>query len=122
MNKFTVLFSLILTSATLLLLGGCKDNSTNPNNSQPPPAGSTTTTIALAGNVFTPASPTIAKHTTITWYNNSGVTHTSTSNTGIWDTGDIDAGNSKTTTFDSTGTFPYYCKYHPMMVGTITVQ
>jgi len=79
-------------------------------------------TITMAGNVFTPASPTIAKHTTITWYNNSGVTHTSTSHTGVWSTGDIAPGASKTTTFDTPGTFPYHCIYHPMMVGTITVQ
>jgi len=65
---------------------------------------------------------TIQKNTTITWKNNSGVTHTSTSNTGAWDTGDIASGASKTTTFATAGTFSFHCKYHAMMTGTITVQ
>ena len=63
--------------------------------------------------------------TTITWHNGSGVAHTSTSDTpGLWDTGNIPAGSSKTTTFTTAGTFNFHCIYHASMgmTGSITVQ
>ncbi len=125
MIRYSVLFSLLLLSAALIVLpSGCNDNSTGPSTTQTPNTSvdTLTLTIAMAGNIFTPASPTIAKHTTITRYNNSSITHTSTSNTSVWNTGDIAPGASKTTIYDTPGTFPYHCIYHPMMVGTITVQ
>ena len=75
-------------------------------------------------SIDSPASMTIHKGTTITWKNNDGFVHTSTADGGLWNTGDIAGGASKTTTFDSVGTFTYNCIYHRSMgmVGTIKVQ
>ena len=120
------LFGFIIFTLAVMLLTfvGCKGDSTSSygNTTPPPSGGGTTNTINMAGNVFSPLTMTIAKGTTITWTNNSGVTHTSTSNTSVWDTGDIAAGASKTTTFNTSGSFPFHCKYHSMMTGTITVN
>jgi plastocyanin len=71
---------------------------------------------------FGPGSITVSVGTTITWHNNDGINHTSTSNTGVWDTGAIPPGGSKTQTFATAGTFPYHCNIHTMMTGTIIVQ
>ena len=71
---------------------------------------------------FSPASLTIPVHTTITWVNNSGVTHTATSYTGKFDTGNILNGGQGSFTFDTAGTYQYHCIYHPPMIATITVQ
>jgi plastocyanin len=122
MRNKNVFYVLIATSAVFLYLNGCKDTSTGPAYTQPVMTGQNTVTISMAGSAFSPASQTITRHTTIIWNNNSGITHTSTSNTNVWNTGDIAPGGSATTTFDSTGTYPYHCRYHSMMVGTITVQ
>jgi plastocyanin len=119
-----LLSSFIIITAGILLIGiiGCKDNSSNPAgpSSNNPPAN--TNTITMAGNSFSPAIDTIAVNSTVTWNNTSGVAHTSTSDTGAWDTGNIPAGSSKTTTFNTVGTFHYHCTYHSGMVAAITVR
>jgi plastocyanin len=72
---------------------------------------------------FSPSTLTVSKGTTVTWQNNDGVTHTSTSEDGLWDTGNIAPGSSKGVTFSNTGTFKYHCTIHgPNMSGTIVVQ
>jgi plastocyanin len=107
----------------LLAFMGCKNDSSNPTTyTSPPPTSSQPNTVLISGMAFGPASLTVAKNTTITWQNNDGVAHTSTSDSGIWDTGLIPPGGSTTKTFTTAGTFPYHCTRHPMMTGTIVVQ
>jgi plastocyanin len=74
--------------------------------------------------VFSPATITVPAGTTVTWKNNDAYAHTSTSDTGVWDTGNVAAGASTTTTFSTAGTFPYHCTYHAAMgmKGTVIVQ
>lgn len=71
---------------------------------------------------FNPPSLIVAKGTTVTWKNDDVVSHGPTSNTGVWDVGDILPGGSKSITFNSAGTFSYHCSTHPIMTGTIVVQ
>jgi plastocyanin len=42
----------------------------------------------------------------------------------LWDTGNMNPGTSKTTTFNTAGTFGFHCTYHAAMgmTGTITVH
>jgi plastocyanin len=82
-----------------------------------------TITVTTTDYQFTMQSITISPGDTVTWTNNSGTTHTSTSNSGVWDSGDIVTGSSFSQVFTTTGTFPYHCKYHVNlgMTGTIIV-
>ncbi|MGE5594746.1 MAG: plastocyanin/azurin family copper-binding protein [Hyphomicrobiales bacterium] len=51
--------------------------------------------------------------------------HTATSDAGVspaFDTGMLQPGQSGSVTFNSAGTFTYFCQVHPNMHGTITVQ
>lgn len=117
---------------TLLLLAlvnpGCNNNSSsNPyptSPTAPAPVQTSPNTVLMSGMTFSPASITVPVGTTITWKNNDGVPHTSTSDTGVWNTGNIDAGKSAVTTFDAAGTYPYTCTYHASMgmKGTVIVQ
>ncbi len=85
-------------------------------------------TIAAPPFVFTPATLTIQSGDVVRWVWVSGG-HTTTSGTGgvpngIW-SAPIDVGNSSfQRTFNSAGSFPYFCVFHWAggMVGTITVQ
>jgi plastocyanin len=123
MNKIFRDFSVITASLLVVLMVGCKSDSsspTAPSSGSPPPASNT---VSMAGNTFSPSALTVAVHATVTWNNNSSITHTSTSDiAGKWDTGNISAGSTAHTIFDSTGTFHYHCTIHPGMTGTITVQ
>jgi len=120
----TALFTLF----TLSLVGmGCSKDSSNPyGSSSTAPAAATAppNTVLMSGMTFSPATITITVGTTVTWKNNDGIAHTSTSDTGVWDTGNMAAGASTTTTFNKAGTFPYQCTYHASMGmrGTVIVQ
>src|SRR5215469_2668934 len=79
--------------------------------------------------VFSPSSVTIHPGDTVRWTWGSNF-HSSTSGVpgnpnGIWDSGVINQGSVFSHTFNSTGTFPYYCITHGGccgMVGMVTVM
>src|SRR5215218_9962465 len=61
---------------------------------------------------FEPAEVTIAPGTTVTWITRSG-SHTTTSETGLWDSGErLGVGQSFTFTFEAPGEYAYYCSPH----------
>ncbi|MSQ21985.1 MAG: hypothetical protein EXR53_01585 [Dehalococcoidia bacterium] len=78
---------------------------------------------------FSPEPATITVGDTITWTNNSGVTHTTTNGVrgsgtagNIWDQTVSSGSSSTTVAFNSTGTFNYFCSFHSGMDGTIIVE
>src|SRR3989454_4343681 len=67
--------------------------------------------------------PTVAVGRMVTWINLDRTAHTVTSTVaGQFDSGSVSTGQTWTGTFTQTGTYHYYCTYHPMMTGTIIVQ
>lgn len=117
--------SSLLVFTALVALFGCGGNSTSPysnNTTTPTTTKSSPNTVVIASMAFSPANLTVTKGTVVTWQNNDNVGHTSTSDNGVWDTGNIPSGGNTTTTFSTAGTFTYHCTVHPMMTGTITVQ
>ena len=62
--------------------------------------------------------------TTVTWVNKDTMSHTSTSDTGVWDSGVLASGLSFSFQFSSAGTFPYHCTIHgaASMSGTVQVN
>lgn len=81
--------------------------------------------IIIKNSQFGNGSPVIIKAgTPVTWVNKDDTTHTATSNAGdafSWDTKIIAPGTSSiAVTFNTPGTFPYFCQVHPM-AGTIEV-
>jgi plastocyanin len=75
------------------------------------------------GAFFVPASIQVPVGTKVTWSNKDYVAHTATSADGsTFDTKTILPGTSLTLTLQHKGIFPYYCKIHPWMMGTILVS
>jgi plastocyanin len=76
---------------------------------------------------FVPSTVTVTQGTTITWTNTATFNHTTTSDTpGIWDSNNVAGGSSFSFTFNTVGTFGYFCKIHGSsngtgMAGTINV-
>lgn len=72
--------------------------------------------IIIQNSQFGNGQPVIIKAgTTVTWVNKDDTTHTSTSNSGVWNTGIIAPGaSSNPVTFSTPGTYPYFCQVHPM--------
>jgi MYXO-CTERM domain-containing protein len=72
---------------------------------------------------FSPNPIRITAGSTVTWTNATAPTHTSTSNTGAWNTGNIAPGGTSTAvSFPTVGTFPYHCAIHPSMTGSVIVS
>ncbi|TMK85704.1 MAG: hypothetical protein E6G44_06190 [Actinobacteria bacterium] len=89
------------------------------------PASAATRGVSQVDFSFSPSTITIAVGDTVVWTNKAATTpHTTTSNTGLWDSGTMNPGASFSHTFNSTGTFPYHCTFHQNlgMVGTVIVQ
>ena len=103
---------------------GCMRDSSNPYGTNPAPSTIPPNTVVMSASSFSPATLTVSRGTTVTWRNDSGVTHTSTSDNAGWDSGDILPGASTTTTFNTIGMFTFHCTYHRAMgmTGTIIVQ
>jgi plastocyanin len=88
------------------------------------PASAATANVSEVDFDFVPATTTINVGDTVVWTNNGDSPHTSTSDSGAWDSGSMDPGQTFSQTFNSAGTFPYHCNFHQSlgMVGTIVVQ
>jgi plastocyanin len=59
--------------------------------------------------------------TTVTWKNQDSVPHSVTFKNGMKDSGLLYQGQSFSYTFNTPGTYHYYCTVHPNMVATVTV-
>jgi plastocyanin len=78
--------------------------------------------VVMSGTAFVSPSVTINSGQTVTWRNNDPIAHTTTSDTGLWDSGPLGTGATFARTFSTTGVFSYHCAIHPGMTATITVQ
>lgn len=89
-------------------------------------AASQGTTVDIKGFAFAPATLTVAKGTVVTFTNSDAATHTVTSGTSGTKDGKFDErleqGGATKITFDTPGTYQYFCAIHASMKGTITVQ
>jgi len=71
---------------------------------------------------FVPSTVTISAGQYVTWRNADAVPHTTTSDTGVWDSGQIQPGQSYGPLYFSTqGTYTYHCSIHLGMTGTVVV-
>ncbi|HEX3411222.1 MAG TPA: cupredoxin domain-containing protein [Stellaceae bacterium] len=57
----------------------------------------------------------------IAWTNHDGVRHDATA-VGLWTTGTIPPGETRTITASKPGTFAYKCSFHPDMHATLVVE
>jgi len=94
----------------------------NDRSTDTPMRPTTMVDIALKDNAFEPVTLTVAAGTTVRWTNSGQHKHTVTSDTGKWDSGDLDTGNVYSATFVTPGTYQYYCRHHKEMRGTLVVK
>src|SRR5215216_6737573 len=82
-------------------------------------------TVRMEDNFFDPANITVEPGTTVTWVQSGNNPHTTTSYDGLWDSGLLPgrSGQTFSFTFNTPGTYRYFCRPHEAMgmVGTVTV-
>jgi Cupredoxin-like domain len=102
-------------------------------SSSPPPSGAATTcgnpcVIVIKNSQFGSANQlkdgngyvVVKAGTNVIWENRDDTQHTTTSNSGLWDSGILNPGQNFNFTFSHAGTFSYICNVHPM-TGTVVV-
>lgn len=89
-------------------------------------AAAKTATVTIKGFAFSPATLTVSKGTVVTFTNEDSTTHTVTSGANRTKDGKFDmqvSGSNETQiTFDTAGTFAYFCSIHSSMVATVVVN
>lgn len=83
-------------------------------------AGSDQPTIEISGFAFS-GPTTVSVGDTIRIVNNDTAPHTWSAEDGPFDVS-VAPGESATYTFEEAGEFAYFCRIHPSMTGSITVQ
>jgi plastocyanin len=79
-------------------------------------------TVAIKNYEFSPATLRVTPGANITWYNCDDDTHTSTSDTGVWNSPTFVRNQTFARAFQSAGSFPYHCAPHTFMKAVIIVQ
>src|SRR5919204_1410029 len=85
------------------------------------PGGNVVDVYMMRHDVFQPASVTIQTGTTVRWTNMDDEQHTTTSDSGVWNSGALNPGQQFEYTFLTPGTYTYACLIHSEMRGTIIV-
>jgi plastocyanin len=108
-----------------------EDDNTSVMTSPPPACGTFTPTatpnpnavpVQILDFVFEPQTLVIGMGQTVRWTNHGISTHSSVSDTGLWDSGYLSTDQSFEFTFPRPGIYPYHCAVHPTtMTGTIKV-
>ncbi|MFN8288008.1 MAG: cupredoxin domain-containing protein [Chitinophagales bacterium] len=110
--KAVVAIGLGLLLIILLNITGCK------KETEKPPANE----VWIQDDAFNPEVITVSANSTVVWRNKDDGPHTVTSDTTIWDSGNIQAGASYSRQFPTAGTYHYHCNIHNFMKGTVIVQ
>ena len=114
---------LLLAAGAVLLVGCGGGGGGTDQTSSASSGGSGARTVTIKDYIYKPASITVPKGATITFANHDSTAHTATSKqAGAFESGPIDPGKSAKITLEKTGTFTYYCLFHPFMKGTIIVE
>jgi plastocyanin len=119
--------SALLVAAGLAIAGcGGEDGSADATGSNttpaPAPSAAMTNEVEIADFKYAPETIQVATGTKVTWTNSDSAPHTATADDSSFDTGDLDKGDAASITFDETGEFTYYCRFHPFMKATIAVE
>jgi len=80
------------------------------------------TQLTIENYAFKAPSITVTTGTTVVWKNLDDDPHTVTAVDGSFDSKGLAQGDTFSHLFSKPGTYPYYCKVHPMMRGTIIVK
>lgn len=136
-KKLMILVGILVV--VLLVYFIFKDNYSSPTYVNQPSITSVTSTsgenvtttsgeaqsqIEIKNFSFNPSSVTVKTGTTVTWVNNDSVPHDITNDPdgSKFKSQTLQQGENFKFTFDTAGTFPYYCGIHPSMQGTVIVE
>jgi manganese oxidase len=132
MKRNNLLIYLLLVMALLIIalpLAGCAGSVSTAGTTAKETTTANSNQVICKNNKFVPDTLTVKVGTTVTWVNQDGYVHTVTSGTspsdrsGLFDSGNLNGGETFSFTFDKAGTYDYFCIPHFSlgMIGKIIV-
>jgi plastocyanin len=120
MNRSTVRIAVVAATAIALVVpASAAEARVDPRGTGP--LGTAAQRVRMVdGNRFRPRTVAVSRGTRVRWVNRDNVSHTTTSNTGIWDA-TLSPGERFARRFRRAGEFDYRCTLHTGMVGRIIV-
>jgi amicyanin len=83
---------------------------------------SETVEVKIDNFSFGPAELTVKAGTTVTWINRDDIPHTVVSTDKAFKSKVLDTDEKFSYTFNTAGSFPYFCSIHPKMTGKVVVK
>ncbi|HEX6575704.1 MAG TPA: plastocyanin/azurin family copper-binding protein [Gemmatimonadaceae bacterium] len=127
-SRLALIVSVLLTAGGIACIS---ERSSGPSqslegcNAQLPAEAFGSTIVIIRDFQFSPQQVQIKPGAKVTWVNcgpQGDESHTSTSNSNVWDSGLLAPGATFTREYAQAGSFPYHCTPHPGMTGTVTVE
>ena len=78
--------------------------------------------VSIVDLTFEPGTIEVDAGATVTWANDDGVPHTVTAREEYFNSGVVMGGDSFSQTFETSGSYDYFCAIHPSMTGTVVVR
>jgi plastocyanin len=132
MARYTGLGAALLALLAAGALAGCgpeEDAQGAPGTSYSVPLGresstKETVTVRMRDFGYAPRRVRIHAGDSVRWTDDDHAPHTATAEqhaAGRFETGRVRSGHSSPVEFRKPGRYPYYCRFHPFMVGTVEV-
>jgi len=103
--------------------GAADDAEATPDAAAGADASADEVMVDIADFAFDPETVEVAVGGTITWTNQDSAQHTATGrDRDLLQSGTLQQGDSYSETFDTAGTYEYFCEFHATMNGTIVVE
>jgi plastocyanin len=88
----------------------------------PSSVGAASPEVSILFSDYRPSKLDVLPGETVKWTNVSLRTHTVTSDTGLFDSGEVAGDETFARHFDTVGKYPYHCIIHPSITGEIDVR
>jgi plastocyanin len=113
-------FSVFLILFFAIAFASCSSpNTGNTDGNSNGGTGDQTPAVSIENFSFKPSVLTVQKGTTVVWTNNEAAVHNIKSS--AFNSPDMKKGETFEFTFETAGTYDYYCGIHPAMTGQIVV-
>jgi plastocyanin len=97
---------------TMLSVSSCKKDDNNDKRVR----------VYIGSNTFNPSAVSIPAGGSVYWENDDNITHTVTSDSLVFDSGDLAPNGTFSRQFPEAGVYNYHCAHHSSMHGMVIVQ
>ncbi len=120
-SKSKLIIGLTIMGAIISITDSCSKSS-SMNGGGGSKGGPGVNEVWIQNMAFNPSVISVTAGTTITWTNKDAISHTVTSDTGLFNSNTLSSNGTYSYKFSTAGTYPYHCSIHTYMTATVKVS